>query len=132
MKPERFTIMYIHTKRMLMASILLLGIGGANAGTLLLSPPLSTTAEACRQAAMQLDWLSQNQSRKDCSINLSHDALNVYYASKYILANELANAQPVLNAAIIQTNFIIDVGCDGQASIQAVLVNLQSILQAIS
>ena len=124
--------MYIHFKRILVASILFLCIGCPNAGSRLLSPPLTTTAEACRQASMQLDWLSQNQNRRDCSINLSQDALNVYYASKYILANQLSNAQPVLTAAIIQTNFVIDINCDGKASIEAVLINLQNILQTIS
>ena len=85
--------MYIHIYRRLIASIFILCIGCANAD----SPPLplSTIAETCRQAAMQLDWLSQNQSRKNCSENLGLDSLNVYYASKYILANQLRIASEI-------------------------------------
>lgn len=123
-------MMYIHIYRRLIASIFTLCIGSAIADTPPL--PLSTIAETCRQAAMQLDWLSQNQHRKTCSDNLDLDSLNVYYASKYILANQLNDAKRVLNAAIIQTTYLIDVGCDGQPSMQAVLINLQNSFQAIS
>ena len=121
--------MHRYINRTLTATVLFVWANVASADAL---TSLTAAAETCRQAAIQLDWLSQHQTRKDCSMNLSYDALNVYYASKYILANQLSQAQTVLNSAIIQTNYAVDIDCDGKPSIQSVLVNLQSVLQAIS
>ena len=119
----------LYINRILTAVVLFIWAIAANADVL---TSLAEASETCRQAAVQLNWLAQTQSRKDCTNNLSDDALNVYYSSKYILDNQLTQAQKVLSSAIIQTNYTIDIGCNGQANIQSVLVNLKSVLQAIS
>lgn len=125
--------MSVLIKRTLFFSTLLLAFNVTHAGPP--GPPgpkpdLPKLAESCSKAAIQIDWLGRYQDRAACTSNLN--GLNVYIASQYILANQLSSAQPLINTAIIQTNYAIAIGCYGIPSMQAVVVSLQSIQDAIS
>lgn len=90
----------------------------------------SQVAELCRQVALKLDWLGRYQDRIACTNNL--DAADTYIASKYILNNQLRDANALLNKVIILTNFSIDIGCYGQEDLKDVLQSLKDIQVAIN
>lgn len=79
-------------------------------------------AQQCRQFALQLDSLSQNQTRSSCIMNL--DGLNVYFASNYISTYWINKAIEVLTSAIYQVKFAYDIGCYDQTSILDVINGL--------
>jgi hypothetical protein len=91
---------------------------------------LKQTAETCRQLAIKLDWLGRYQDRAACTANL--DGSIVYFASNYILENQLAEAKISLNTAIVKTKYAADIGCYGQKDIQNMVSSLQDILNDIS
>lgn len=82
-------------------------------------------AEQCRQLALKLDSLSQNQNREACRMNL--DGLNVYFASNYIATNWINKAIEVLTSAIYQVRYAFDIGCYDQTSILDVINELTKI-----
>lgn len=82
----------------------------------------SALAEQCRQFALQLDSLSQNQTRSSCIMNL--DGLDVYFASNYISTLWINKAINVLTSAIYQVKYAYDIGCYDQTSILNIINGL--------
>ena len=89
------------------------------------SPDLKVLGEQCRQLALKLDLLSRYQDRALCRTIL--DGEKVYTASQYILSSRGASAKGLLDTAIIQTKFAIDIGCYGQSDMKDVVTDLQAI-----
>lgn len=93
------------------------------------APKDSATAEACRQIALKLDWLSRYQDREACTKNL--DGLQVYIASQHILNRKYNDAKTLLITATYQINFAIDINCYGQDDMKSAIKSLNEIIDTL-
>lgn len=90
---------------------------------------VAVLGEQCRQVAVKMDTLSRYQDRPTCSTYLN--GLNVYFASQFIIAKQLAEAKPLIETAITQIKFAIDIGCYGQNDMKNLVKDLLKIKENI-
>jgi hypothetical protein len=113
-----------NVKQVIVLCFSLLFIANVHAGS---QSDSKVLGEKCRQLALKLDSLSRYQDRALCTTNL--DGGKVYTASQYILSSRGASAKTLLDAAIIQIKFAIDIRCYGQNDMKDILKDLEDIYE---